>query len=1026
MAVITTTIDRGHARAAGGWIAATAALCGVPAVLLLTVGSPIPQSIPDLSGAWLAIQQRNINGAVVVEALAFAAWVIWLQLTWALLWEAAVNTRRLAQNLEARPAPFVAAGIRNLAVRIASGTVVITMATTSVSPSIALATPTAVTIDVDAAAYQVAAATPSMVRREQATSAESISWLVQPGDSAWSIAAASLGDGSRFTEIAALNPEIHSPRDVTAGSRLLLPAGASVPADREGASAETKTAGATSATFAETSGGAESEAIGYAPAADVEIVSGDHLWGISENRLLEASGSEPTDREVLGYVNDVISINAGIVEDPDLIYPGEVFRFPQIGDAPPVVTEEPVANVDTEEAEPLEVETLTEAPAFVPVAPAIATITDTGNSAVEDDAGWQVVAGVVASLVAFTGLVVLIKQLRHRREVRGAGRPLPVGPVERAMTEAANLPLMRWAGQELATLTESLDSDTLTSAPIAVDVHAEGIELLWEGTQDAAPHPWESTDGGAAWRLLYDADAPIPTDALPSAIPGLVTIGTRSGDVTTLVDLESFGSLAVSGAAENANNVIRSIAVELAVSDELASARVVLVGFELEGDGHFGSVSSVDEAKALALMQETVEQYESMIKSAEVQDSFGLRVKTGSGPDVLVVIASAQQCSNLGDLIAAAPPRRGVVLVVDDAAESARGHLTVTPDGKARLDPIGLDLVAAAMPAPAIASIAGLLDELDEASDPVTSSEDAEPSAAPIAAPEEPDGESSTTGSPSLLTLLDNDDTIEGADDTDHLSDDDDDDWERPFSSVVVRLLGEPCVPGFDDLKVREISLLGLLISKGGSSSVECVLDHLWADQGEVRQRKTLHNLESQLRAKVGAEVFPLSPSSYPLTTTATSDYVIFEALVDRSEEVSSNRAIELLCDALALVVGPPFGHSALEWARSIGIYDRSRQQIEAAGLRLVDLALDAGELKVARDGIQHALVGLGLNEPLYRAWMRVEAQAGSPVAVRKVFSELEHRLELTFDDSRVSRRTSALLDQLLGVSQVSEQSQSA
>jgi nucleoid-associated protein YgaU len=54
-------------------------------------------------------------------------------------------------------------------------------------------------------------------------------WKVGPGESLWRIAERALGDGNRWREIAALNPEVNPDR-LSTGTVLVLPAGASAPA----------------------------------------------------------------------------------------------------------------------------------------------------------------------------------------------------------------------------------------------------------------------------------------------------------------------------------------------------------------------------------------------------------------------------------------------------------------------------------------------------------------------------------------------------------------------------------------------------------------------------------------------------------------------------------------------------------------------------------------------------------------------------------------------------------------------------
>ena len=102
--------------------------------------------------------------------------------------------------------------------------------------------------------------------------------------------------------------------------------------------------------------------------------------------------------------------------------------------------------------------------------------------------------------------------------------------------------------------------------------------------------PWEATPGGWSWRLLYDPAAEVPEASLPAAIPGLVTFGRRH-DAQVLVDLEAFGFVSLDGDMRAAEDVLRSIVLELGAGDELSDAWVSTVGIGVDGVEQLGRVS---------------------------------------------------------------------------------------------------------------------------------------------------------------------------------------------------------------------------------------------------------------------------------------------------------------------------------------------------------------------------------------------------------------------------------------------------
>lgn len=77
----------------------------------------------------------------------------------------------------------------------------------------------------------------------------------------------------------------------------------------------------------------------HAPPAVQEWTTepGDHFWHIAEATLTDAWGRAPTDAEVTPFWTDVVEVNRAALDDPanpDLIFPGQVFRVPTPPPAP--------------------------------------------------------------------------------------------------------------------------------------------------------------------------------------------------------------------------------------------------------------------------------------------------------------------------------------------------------------------------------------------------------------------------------------------------------------------------------------------------------------------------------------------------------------------------------------------------------------------------------------------------------------------------------------------------------------------
>jgi hypothetical protein len=214
------------------WLAAVVALValvvGIPAVLVLVAGWPLPRHVPDWGRVATAVGQGDIPAGVVIRTLAVIVWIAWAQLVWALTWELAVNLRRAQTGQSARPAPAVPSAISLGAARLLAVVLSIGLSIAA-TPRPALGQPRPV-----AATLMGSPAVAVVTSKAQTPPPTSASWTVAAHDTLWDIAERSLGDGSRAGEILELNPAVQSARDLHVGQRLRLPDDASVPNEPAG------------------------------------------------------------------------------------------------------------------------------------------------------------------------------------------------------------------------------------------------------------------------------------------------------------------------------------------------------------------------------------------------------------------------------------------------------------------------------------------------------------------------------------------------------------------------------------------------------------------------------------------------------------------------------------------------------------------------------------------------------------------------------------------------------------------------
>lgn len=666
------------------------------------------------------------------------------------------------------------------------------------------------------------------------------------------------------------------------------------------------------------------------------------------------------------------------------------------------------------------------------------------------------VVGISGATVLATCLGLLVNRKRRRQAAHGArhGRILDragdigMANLEAAMISAGDLPLVRWAGQELARLVMGLNPKRISGVPMAVELSEEaGIELLWDTPQPDAPDPWVAADGGWAWRRSYDPDAEVPSDDLPAAIPALVTVGQRDGR-QLLLNLEAVGSLAVSGDDAAVTAFIRAITLELGSDEELADAAVTLAGVEVDGTELLDRVASwrVDDVQApLAAMSRSIG---SALDTAGLPSTFAYRMGPRGGHlEATVAIIDPIYAQLRDDLLEMALPHRGLSVVLAGDVQAAGAGLHIDADGRARLEPLGLEFCAASVPASTAANLQRLLASEDpeperpavdtkqcakaQAID-LTELSEFDPHLTTLTNGRSTNGHSSVDGRGTAVeeapmlhivtpanggssnALMPDDNAAplassqntSGPDKTEATPDFEAEgsvELERGTAEsglikpeLLVRVLGVPSIPDRPALNRRQLILAVYLASRGGSCSASGVQDAVW--NGKAVQDKTLWNLVSRTRTALGlfddgGQVMP--QADRPTNTLRLADGVgtDVDVLRDRYEAAqtsSSAEAIALLSEGLDLIEGPPFDAAGYDWAHHTHqLVAEASALIERATERLVALALDEGDIETARHGLVQGLRGLPGNEVLYRLRMTLEHDAGNLAAIKGAYVEL-------------------------------------
>jgi len=456
-----------------------------------------------------------------------------------------------------------------------------------------------------------------------------------------------------------------------------------------------------------------------------------------------------------------------------------------------------------------------------------------------------------------------------------------------------------------------------------------------------------------------------------------------------LVDLEAFGAISVIGDAHAAEALVRSIALELATGEQLSNAYVSLVGFDLGLERHLPRVQVRTEAEAFRHLAGLSRMQRKVLADSKMRTTFHLRGASPAGREASVVVVRAESRAMLPSLLNLARPRSGVVVIVLSDTAMTEVVIDVDAGGAGSLAKLGLEFEAAQVEASTTEELAVVIEAVEDPADDdlaiVAASfelpEPIPPQIPAIVRPEsaavweEADEALADPQGHLQLAFAETDLTVEP------------DEW--PVPDLLVRVLGRPRVEHDAKLSQLEISLVAYLACRGGSVPTEDILDAVW--KGALIERRTMFNRLSKIRPKLGGFVAPIAKtdSTVRLEGVVVTDLQLLQDFVERARGESSGEAMQLLRAGLDLVEGPPFDGPMFEWAHTLQLHSTATTLVRETALNLVELALDAGDFKLARAAVAAGLRSARLSDELYQARMRVEAAAGNPAGVRDAYNEL-------------------------------------
>ncbi|GAA3524691.1 hypothetical protein GCM10022234_21840 [Aeromicrobium panaciterrae] len=550
-------------RAVGALVVLAALVIGIPAMLIMFVGNPWPETGIRLD--------QPFSDEAIIGILAATLWVLWAQLLWCI----GVEIRFAIKDGGVDHQTVGTFGFQQQIARVLISSVVFAIgsstminlhtdtvaATTSAAPAFA---PTSEIIFTETTVQ----ADPEPEVVDQVEAAEE-TLTVHRGDTLWALAEKHLGDGAKFVQIVQLN-EGHTMTDgrvfratdpIITGWELRMPA---------------------HSTYA-----ANERADGF----DYTVKRGDTLSQIALDHEGDA-GKWPEIFEKSKMLDQPAPLT-----DPDLIYPGQRLDLPSVGPAvspaqtlPPNTSATP--DIASESDKPRQVQAGVGEPPSMASPRSVEGGVETQDAepqllegievadATEDDGsqlpGWAM-SGLLGAGALLAGSMLLM--LRSRRasqhRVRRPGRTLTSPDPQSSQVEKSVSVVGATATNTVEVIDELLkrlavarieaQQDLPDVAAVEVTTAAIAIHLKVKANEPPTT-PWAVSDDGLLW--VIDRDINLDTIGTaasdsPAPWPLLVTIGHDDASSTWLLNIEDL-NVVVTGDSLAVTDFARFIAAEIA------------------------------------------------------------------------------------------------------------------------------------------------------------------------------------------------------------------------------------------------------------------------------------------------------------------------------------------------------------------------------------------------------------------------------------------------------------------------------
>ena len=648
-------------------------VAGVPALLVATVGNPLPSEIPSIDELRVVLTQNGDGfGRLLIGALAVLIWFLWAQVMLAFAAETlAVLRRRPARSLPTLPG--IQPAIRQL---VAAITLSISLAG---APVLA---PALGALHLDAVEQENPIA-PSAAADVEDGDRGAGRWLdasrtvpdvpapafvLHERTELWDLAEAAYGDGLAWTEIAAANAGL---------------------VDADGASLTTSTEAVAAGTSIRLPGSVAASAV--AGFGTHIVQPGESLWSIAADETQRRTGT--SDPDAVGpYWHEVVTANADLPSgDIDVVHPGDQVVLP--GSVPdldgpnldgPNLDEPPdlePSDAEPPDAEPPDLAGVIDGPPIEAPRPAASTMTSAEpDSAAESTGSFEIRRrGISASPtpepVQVSGSASTSIDVDHDDEIPAS--PSVLATAGGALLAAGLIAALRrrralqWR-QRTPGRVPPLPSTEAAAFEAILSEAASHVEVSQLG------NGWVGVPGDAVDRVV-DAAGIIEIDLRDREVgacgsPATVTAVLGTDEVTNsplLIGLAPSSATALDGTAGEIASVVQLLALDLAVSERFDDVRVIAVdvGGELGDLERVECVASWSDACVVAH------------RLGSVTETGGAIVVLGASP------ADDDRLALLSSLGAAA------VGPFDDAVDRIR-----IQGDRAIIEPAGIEVMLAALP----------------------------------------------------------------------------------------------------------------------------------------------------------------------------------------------------------------------------------------------------------------------------------------------------------------------------------------